>query len=253
MGWTALLGCPLLMIVAGLAQEFIGKFKRSRLLATPVATAIERYEKALATYWAEEPQRREAKRRAEQAEKARREVEIARRTKLVEHWMSLGGLEFEHEMAALCRRLGYTVQSTPTSGDQGIDLILRKDGRTTIVQCKSYQAPTGPAIVREIFGAMVAFGAANAIVACTGGFTRGAKKFARGKPIILLSARELVQLAEDIDGKTIYTVNSPPTRPTHPACPDCLKTMVLRKGSRGEFWSCPNYPRCYGTREVTRF
>ena len=54
--------------------------------------------------------------------------------KLTEHWMSLSGLQFERELAALYLKLGYDVQLTPTSGDEGIDLFLKKDNKTTIVQ-----------------------------------------------------------------------------------------------------------------------
>lgn len=35
--------------------------------------------------------------------------------------------------------MGYDVQNTPLSGDQGADLILEKFGEKTIVQAKRYQ------------------------------------------------------------------------------------------------------------------
>jgi len=33
-----------------------------------------------------------------------------------------------------------------------------------------------------------------------------------------------------------------------PRCPRCGKIMVLRQGKTGEYWSCPNFPRCLGSR-----
>ena len=248
-GWNAILRSPLLVFLPVLALKIVREFKRSRLLKTPVASAIEGYEEALAAYEMEERQRLEAKRRAEEAEKARRGAEIARRNKLVDRWMSLGGLEFEREMAAFCKTLGYTVQLTPISGDKGIDLILRKDGKTTIVQCKAHKRAVGPTIVEETLNAMIAFGADNAVLASTGGFTQGAEDFAIDERITLLSARELVRLAEDFDGGTIDTVKRSPICPK----PGCSRRMVLRTSYRGDFWGCPNYPRCRGTIDVYEY
>ena len=110
--------------------------------------------------------------------------------------MSLSGDEFERDMAALCRRLGYSVETTPASGDEGVDLVLRRKGKKIVVQCKSHQSPVGPAVVRELYGSMVAAKADKAVLACTGGFTSGVINFVRGKPIELISASGLVELAE---------------------------------------------------------
>ena len=40
-----------------------------------------------------------------------------------------------------------------------------------------------------------------------------------------------------------------------PHCPSCNRSMVKRKARRGahagsEFWGCPNFPECRGTREI---
>ena len=34
---------------------------------------------------------------------------------------------------------------------------------------------------------------------------------------------------------------------TAPACPKCGTKMVNRKGPRGEFWGCSNFPKCRGS------
>ena len=160
--------------------------------------------------------------------------------------MSLGGREFEWELATLYRYLGYDVEATPTTGDQGIDLVLRKDGKTTVVQCKSHKSPVGPAVARELLGSMVAFGADDAILACTGGFTRGVKEFAEGKPMTLVSAKDLVSMGRDAGSKTLPAAERGGTR----VCPLCKHTMVLRWGRRGKFLGCTRYPNCRGTRSA---
>ena len=33
-----------------------------------------------------------------------------------------------------------------------------------------------------------------------------------------------------------------------PRCPRCGKVMIIRQGKSGEYWSCPKFPRCLGSR-----
>lgn len=117
---------------------------------------------------------------------------------LVEYWKSLTGVVLEDKLRRLYKRLGYDVETTPVSGDKGIDLILNKDDKTTIVQCKGHKKPVGPSVVRELYGTLIdhKYLTDNAILACPAGFTRGAKEFALGKPIQLISATDLIEMAE---------------------------------------------------------
>ena len=263
--FVGLLATP---FVVYLVDWVIVRSKRYRL-GKPHRLSIKQFQEALVAYYNAQQEaeiaQREAERAAEwakeeanrlwrkaerakwEAERPQREAAQARRRKASEHWMSLSGPEFERELATLYRHLGYRVESTPSSGDQGIDLVLRKGGKTTIVQCKGHQAPVGPAIARELFGAMVAFGADDAILACTGGFTRGVKEFVRGKPIDLISASDLAVLGERAEGKPLDRANIPPFCPR----PNCGREMVPRVGRSGRFWGCPRYPRCRGYRRRT--
>ena len=86
------------------------------------------------------------------------------------------------------RALG-RAESTPVSGDGGVDLILKdKSGKKVVVQCKSYASPVGPAAARELYGSMMDFGADKAVLVCPVGFTQGVKDFVKGKPIDLAAA-----------------------------------------------------------------
>lgn len=38
-----------------------------------------------------------------------------------------------------------------------------------------------------------------------------------------------------------------------PACPECGKEMVYRKGRYGEFWGCHDYPHCTGSRSIKNY
>ncbi len=104
--------------------------------------------------------------------------------------------EFERLVAEAFRRQGFKVELTGQGGaDGGIDLVLRRDRKVTLVQCKRWQSNSvGAPIVREMFGLMAHHRADAVAIVCTGGFTREAVKFAEGKPIDLMGGEELVAL-----------------------------------------------------------
>jgi len=120
------------------------------------------------------------------------------RQTLEQNWMSIKGVGLEREVARLYKRLGYIVTQTRASFDEGIDLILHKDGTKIIVQCKGHDKPIGVGAIRDLYGVLMHSKAESAILVCTAGFTKGVKKFAFGKPIQLVSATELVKMAESV-------------------------------------------------------
>lgn len=86
----------------------------------------------------------------------------------------------EHLLADYYRREGYAVEHCGTGGraarfDGGVDLRLRRDGETILVQCKhwnAYQVPHNA--VHQLLGIMVNEQATGAIVVTSGEFTRAA-------------------------------------------------------------------------------
>src|SRR5881396_720928 len=102
-------------------------------------------------------------------------------------WLRLSGTSFEVEAGSVFSKRGYVVRRVGGSGDQGVDLLLTKDGVTIAVQCKAHRNPVGPAAIRDLYGAMTHHGHPEAWILSTAGFTRGAKAFAAGKPIKLLT------------------------------------------------------------------
>lgn len=116
-------------------------------------------------------------------------------------WSTLSGRAFEHELAKLFERLGYGVQLTPYGRDGGIDLFVEQNGKSTIVQCKRHTGAVGVAIVRELYGVLQSSKANSAILASTGGFTKGVLDFAKDKPIQLLGLREIIDLQKSVGHK----------------------------------------------------
>jgi hypothetical protein len=111
------------------------------------------------------------------------------------YWKSLRGIKLEKAIAELYEKMGYSVQMTKASGDEGIDLILSKQYETIVVQCKGHEKPIGVGIVRELYGSMMHFGANKAILVCPSGFTKGVLQFATDKTISLISANDLIKMS----------------------------------------------------------
>jgi hypothetical protein len=114
------------------------------------------------------------------------------------YWKSLKGIKLEKVIAELYKKMGYSVQMTKASGDEGIDLILSKKDETIVVQCKGHEKPIGVGVARDIYGSMMHFGANKAILVCPAGFTKGVVQFMTNKPIQLISADDLVRISEGI-------------------------------------------------------
>ena len=171
--------------------------------------------------------------------------------------------EFEMLVGEAFRRRGYAIQETGLGGaDGGIDLILRKDGKTTLVQCKQWKTQrVDVKIVREMFGLLAHHGAAAVKIVAVGDYTGDAQRFARGKPIELIHGEALLAMvregqtpppAKTATTETIAAVTTQPdsTPSANPVCPKCGTDMVQRSSrkTKDHFWGCAKYPACRGTR-----
>lgn len=63
-------------------------------------------------------------------------------------------------------------------------------------------------------------------------------------------------LSDHMEGREIRPPPALAIGPDEPLCPKCDERMVLRKARKGknaggEFWGCPRFPRCNGTRTST--
>lgn len=110
---------------------------------------------------------------------------------------SLTPSEFETYVGVLFEKAGYRVKQTGGSGDRGIDLIVSRSGRASVVQCKRYEEDIGPSAVRELIGSMTNAGATHGFLITTSGFTPGARQEAQKAPyrIKLLGGKEIVRWA----------------------------------------------------------
>jgi hypothetical protein len=115
--------------------------------------------------------------------------------KKLDWWKTLDGKRFEIELASLLRGLGYQASLTPYSGDGGVDIRIQDGAKRVIVQCKAHRNYTSPGVVRELYGTMIHEKADEGWVVTTSGFYSGARTFASGKPIRLLTIADLLRMA----------------------------------------------------------
>jgi len=148
------------------------------------ARAETRRQKAQRAYQATQEAER---RRVEQEQEARRQ-----RLRTLEQLQLLTGPEFENLIASLFIKDGYRVRQCGGSGDEGIDLVLEISATKDVVQCKRWKSDVGSPVVREFYGSMMHAFARHGFLITTAQFSESARAFVRGKPITLISGRDLI-------------------------------------------------------------
>jgi restriction system protein len=73
-------------------------------------------------------------------------------------------------------------------------MVLLKDGKKIIIQCKAHRNYISAGYVRELYGTLMHQKADEAWLVVTSGFYSGAREFALEKPIKLLTAWDLMRL-----------------------------------------------------------
>jgi restriction system protein len=171
--------------------------------------------------------------------------------------------EFERVVADAFTRSGYEVRERGgAQADGGVDIVLYRDGRRYLVQCKQWRSKkVHVATVRELLGVVSASGADGGFVVSAGEFTRSAVALAAGRPVVLIDNDRLVQMmrtplvaAASIDWESTMP-RATSSRVGAPTCPQCDSRMVKRvaktgRGAGEPFWGCPRYPGCRGTRGI---
>ena len=163
--------------------------------------------------------------------------------------------EFEMLVGEAFRRQGYTIKETGLGGaDGGVDLILSKHGKTTLVQCKQWKRQrVDVRTVREMYGLLAHHDADAVKVVAVGAYTADAMRFAQGKPIELVHGEALLALIASVQDaphlrRDLIEPALPPL-PNDRPCPRCNAPMVRRENRRTKepFWGCSKYPGCRET------
>jgi hypothetical protein len=101
-------------------------------------------------------------------------------------WRDMRAAEFEGFLAEVLTTLGYDVQQTGQSGDQGVDLIAVKHGRRIAVQAKGYSGSVGNAAVQETFAGMAHYQCHACAVVTNSSYTAAAVSLAESTRCLLV-------------------------------------------------------------------
>ena len=104
------------------------------------------------------------------------------------------GLKFENDCMEILKNNGWEVKETPTSGDQGVDIIASIENLRICIQCKDHEKAIGNKAVQEISAGKLYWKGTHAILVSKSGFTKSAYKLAKANKVKLINESELADL-----------------------------------------------------------
>ena len=113
-------------------------------------------------------------------------------------WVNLTGLEFEHEIARLLKAMGFDTEVTKASGDHGIDVIAKYDGRIIAVQCKAHSKKLSERVARDLYGVLHGYGFDEGFIMSLRGATQPTLRFCNSitdRPIQVFALDDLMKMA----------------------------------------------------------
>ena len=111
-------------------------------------------------------------------------------------WRSMRGTDFEDFLSRVFQTLGYQVQLTKASGDQGADLLVLGKGSKIAVQAKGYADTVGNHSVMEVAAGMTFYGCDSCVVITNSRFTTTAIRLAQAIGCRLIDGAQIPDLIE---------------------------------------------------------
>jgi len=183
--------------------------------------------------------------------------------------LSLSWEELEAYLREGFERQGFRVFERGAGGAPGpaaglADLVLERKGKRWFVSAKYWREnPVPGQAVQELYGAMVAAGAAGGYIITYGNFGPAAKVLATERKIELLDGIKLAALIDPVRKDPSEMTRRRLERATQAEttgrrrvpCPLCGKQMLRRLEKAGPqsgqtFYACSDFPRCKGRRNI---
>jgi restriction endonuclease Mrr len=112
-------------------------------------------------------------------------------------WRALQAIPFESFLAEVFLEWGYEVETTKVSGDQGVDLIISKDGIRTAIQAKGYLSSTvGNDAVQQAHTGKAIYRCHRCAVITNSTFTASARQTAAAVGCLLIDGESIPLLIE---------------------------------------------------------
>ena len=102
------------------------------------------------------------------------------------NWRAMRDIPFENYLEEVCIALGYSVETTNVSGDQGVDLVVTRGVLRMAIQVKGYHNSVGNAAVQQAFAGMAFYECDACAVITNSRFTTGAIELAESTNCLLI-------------------------------------------------------------------
>jgi restriction system protein len=110
---------------------------------------------------------------------------------------AMDGFEFEDFLGLLFMTLGYDIETTKRTGDQGADLFAQRFGRRIVIQAKNYIDRVGNSAVQQVLAAKAFFACDDAMVVTNSYFTASALELAAAAGVRLVDRHALQGYLDD--------------------------------------------------------
>ncbi|HCL4447292.1 TPA: restriction endonuclease [Clostridium botulinum] len=116
--------------------------------------------------------------------------------------------KFEIFCGELFKQLGYKVKVTQKSCDGGRDIVLKKNGFTTYVECKKWNSNlVGREPLQKLVGSSIADNVLNMIFITTSDFNKNAKEYAKKMDSLRLwTTIDIMKNIEKLNDNQICTI-----------------------------------------------
>ena len=105
------------------------------------------------------------------------------------------GRQFEEYVGTLFTSQGYSHKYTPTTGDYGADLLLKKGQETIVVQATRYKQTVGVKAVQEVIPAIKMYNATAAWVVTNSTYTKQSLMLAKQNHDRMINRDDLNQMS----------------------------------------------------------
>lgn len=109
------------------------------------------------------------------------------------------GEDFEKYMYNVFFKLGFVVELTKSTGDQGVDLLItNKNGVVIAVQCKRYNETVGNGAIQEVIAGSNYYNTTGCLVVTNNYFTKSAQELAEKSKVILWNRDYLIDIISNM-------------------------------------------------------
>ncbi len=102
------------------------------------------------------------------------------------------GIDYENFVVGIIKRVGLEYETTPDSGDQGVDIIVESPFGRVAIQCKFYSIPVSNAAVQEVVAGKAFYNCVRACVVSNADYTAAARALAEANNVKLLHHADII-------------------------------------------------------------